>query len=99
MNYYNIQVRLSQKCESGIKENLSIAFFQLNLCIVVVSFLLHSLCGINNYKTEWVHAKTENGETCLHLAGIRGSTGVTQLLLEKGADPDVRSEFELVCFM
>ena len=26
MNYYNIQVRLSQKCESGIKENLSIAF-------------------------------------------------------------------------
>ena len=31
MNYYNIQVRLSQKCESGIKENLSIAMHRRRL--------------------------------------------------------------------
>lgn len=43
---------------------------------------------------DWVNARTENGETCLHLTGILGQTAVTQLLLEKGADPNIRSTFE-----
>ena len=43
---------------------------------------------------DWVHAATENGESCLHLTGIMGQTDVTRLLLEKGANPNVRSTFE-----
>lgn len=40
---------------------------------------------------DWAHAKTKDSEHCLHLAGIQGFPKVTQLFLEKGADPDVRS--------
>ena len=40
---------------------------------------------------EWVHAKTKDSEHCLHLAGIQGFPKVTKLFLEKGADPNVRS--------
>ena len=43
---------------------------------------------------EWIHATTENGESCLHLAGIYGHSDVTSLLLKKGADPNVRSTWE-----
>jgi Ankyrin repeat len=42
----------------------------------------------------WVHARTKDGETCLHLAGISGFADVTQLLLSKGADPNVRTTFD-----
>ena len=44
----------------------------------------------------WANARTENGETCLHLAGIQGFPQVTKLLLEHGADPNVRSTYEQV---
>lgn len=43
---------------------------------------------------EWIHTTTENGESCLHLAGIYGHSDVTSLLLKKGADPNVRSNWE-----
>ena len=42
---------------------------------------------------DWVHAATDNGESCLHLTGIYGQTDVTKLLLQKGADPNIRSTF------
>ena len=41
----------------------------------------------------WVAAFSEDGETCLHAAGIYGQAAVTKLVLEKGGDPDVRSSF------
>lgn len=44
---------------------------------------------------DWVHARTNNGETCLHLNGIYGHTDLTRYLLEEaGADPNVRSTYE-----
>ncbi|KAG7373155.1 ankyrin repeat domain protein [Nitzschia inconspicua] len=43
---------------------------------------------------DWVHARTENGETPLHLTGIYGHDQITKLLLEHGADPNARSTFE-----
>ena len=42
----------------------------------------------------WVNAYTENGETCLHLTGIFGHSDVTKTLLEKGAEPNIRSTYE-----
>ena len=33
------------------------------------------------------------GETCLHLAGIPGSATITAELIQRGADPNVRSTF------
>lgn len=43
---------------------------------------------------DWIlHGRSEEGETCLHVAGIYGQPGVTRLMLEAGADPDVRSTF------
>jgi len=42
---------------------------------------------------DWVHAVTDNGESCLHLTGIMGQTEVTRLLLQRGADPNIRSTF------
>jgi ankyrin repeat protein len=42
---------------------------------------------------DWVHRRTDNGETCLHLTGIYGHAPVTSLLLESGADPNVRSTY------
>ncbi|VEU41876.1 unnamed protein product [Pseudo-nitzschia multistriata] len=43
---------------------------------------------------EWANARTPNGETCLHLAGIYGASSVTALVLEHGGDPNVRSTYE-----
>ena len=42
----------------------------------------------------WVNARTDNGESCLHLTGIYGHSQVTWLLLQKGADPHIRSTNE-----
>lgn len=42
----------------------------------------------------FVHKKSPMGESCLHVAGIKGQTQVTKRLLEAGADPNVRSDFE-----
>jgi len=42
----------------------------------------------------WKDGRSEQGETCLHVAGIFGRSQVTQRLLERGADPNVRSTFE-----
>lgn len=44
---------------------------------------------------EWVHRRTKNGETCLHLTGIYGHAPATKLLLDTGADPNVRSTYEM----
>jgi hypothetical protein len=42
----------------------------------------------------WVNSRTDNGESCLHLAGIHGYSDVTEYLLVKGADPNIRSTYE-----
>jgi ankyrin repeat protein len=42
---------------------------------------------------DWIQARTENGEACLHLTGIYGHSDVTSFLLENGADPNVRSTY------
>lgn len=41
----------------------------------------------------WIHARTDNGEACLHLTGIYGYADVTEYMLELGADPNIRSEY------
>jgi ankyrin repeat protein len=43
---------------------------------------------------EYVNARSPDGESCLHVAGIYGQTGVTELILKAGGDPNVRSTFE-----
>jgi len=44
----------------------------------------------------WVHSRTDNGETCLHLTGIYGNSDITELLLDKkyNADPNVRTTYK-----
>jgi hypothetical protein len=42
----------------------------------------------------YVHGKIAMGESCLHVAGIKGQTAVTKRLLQAGADPNVRSDYE-----
>eukprot|EP00042_Codosiga_hollandica_P031124 m.185844 g.185844 ORF g.185844 m.185844 type:complete len:291 (+) comp53549_c0_seq8:95-967(+) len=39
-----------------------------------------------------VHARSEDGQTCLHFAAYQGHLGVLELFLRAGADPDVQSE-------
>jgi ankyrin repeat protein len=41
----------------------------------------------------FVNRKSAMGETCLHVAGIRGQTAVTKRLVQAGADPNVRSDY------
>lgn len=41
-----------------------------------------------------VHKTTKDGEHCLHLSALSGNAEIVQLLLEKGADPDIRSKWE-----
>ncbi len=41
-----------------------------------------------------IHKTTASGEHCLHLCALEGATDIVQLLLEAGADPDVRSTWE-----
>lgn len=43
---------------------------------------------------DWINGRSEQGEACLHVAGIYGKPDVTKILLEAGADPNVRSTFE-----
>lgn len=43
---------------------------------------------------DWKDATTPEGESCLHLAAIPGSEAVTKLLLEAGANPNVRTTFQ-----
>jgi len=55
------------------------------------------LDDLKSYLTEhpeWIHARTENGEACLHLTGIQGLSELTEYLLENGADPNIRSTYE-----
>ncbi|KAL3823181.1 hypothetical protein ACHAXA_010065 [Cyclostephanos tholiformis] len=40
------------------------------------------------------HATTKNGEHCLHLTAISGSAEIAKLILDAGADPDVRSTWD-----
>ncbi|KAL7460957.1 hypothetical protein ACHAXS_001391 [Conticribra weissflogii] len=40
-----------------------------------------------------VHTTTNDGEHCLHLSALGGNEELVQLLLEKGADPNIRSTF------
>lgn len=46
------------------------------------------------YVPAWINAQTDNGESCLHLTGIYGYSEVTEYLLVKGADPNIRSTYE-----
>lgn len=41
-----------------------------------------------------VHATTKDGEHCLHLCAISGNTEIVKTLLEKGANPDIRSTYK-----
>lgn len=41
-----------------------------------------------------MNKSTSDGESCLHLAAIPGSDEITKLLLDLGADPNVRSTFK-----
>ena len=41
-----------------------------------------------------VHKTTKDGEHCLHLSALSGNAEIVKLLLEAGADPDVRSKWE-----
>ena len=41
-----------------------------------------------------VHATTPDGEHCLHLCAISGNVDIVKTLLEKGADPNIRSTFK-----
>lgn len=41
-----------------------------------------------------VHATTKDSEHCLHLIAISGNAEIAKFLLEKGADPDIRSGWE-----
>lgn len=41
-----------------------------------------------------VHATTKDGEHCLHLCAISGNTEIVKTLLEKGANPDIRSTWK-----
>jgi ankyrin repeat protein len=43
----------------------------------------------------WVHRRSEQGESCLHVAGILGQQEVTSLVLNAGGDPNIRSTFAL----
>jgi ankyrin repeat protein len=43
---------------------------------------------------DWLNARTDSGEACLHLTGIEGYAELTKYLLLKGADPNIRSTFE-----
>ena len=41
-----------------------------------------------------IHATTKDGEHCLHLVAISGSTQIARTLLEQGADPNIRSTWK-----
>lgn len=41
-----------------------------------------------------VHSTTRDGEHCLHLSALSGNVELVKLLLEKGADPNIRSTYE-----
>merc|ERR1719356_148986 len=41
-----------------------------------------------------VHSTTEDGENCLHLVAISGDAGIARILLERGADANVRSAWD-----
>ena len=41
-----------------------------------------------------VHSTTKDGEHCLHLCAIGGNAEIVKLLLEKGADPNIRTKWE-----
>lgn len=43
----------------------------------------------------WLDKRSVKGESCLHVAGILGSVEVTELLLQQGANPNIRSTYEL----
>mmetsp|Transcript_9468 Transcript_9468/g.15744 ORF Transcript_9468/g.15744 Transcript_9468/m.15744 type:complete len:187 (-) Transcript_9468:101-661(-) len=42
----------------------------------------------------WLNGRSENGETCMHVAGIEGQAAVSHYLLQQGADVNIRSSFE-----
>lgn len=43
---------------------------------------------------DWATETSDEGETCLHVAGIHGEVGVTKLLLEHGVDPNLMSHMK-----
>lgn len=71
--------------------NIQVSFILFYLFSPLSASKLSCCCGV---LTGWANARTENGEGCLHLAGIYGHSQVTELLLKKGADPNTRSIWE-----
>lgn len=41
-----------------------------------------------------VHRTTKDGEHCLHLCALEGNAEMAKILLEKGADPNIRSAWD-----
>ena len=72
-------------CNSSI---LSIAF--LNAC---TEGNLEEIEAALMDHPEWVNGRSESGETCLHVAGIKGQSEVSRLILKLGGDPNIRSTF------
>lgn len=68
----------------------------------IVSLLIFIAYPLTSYRAslyiyiDWSNAHTTDGETCLHLAAIPGSNGITKVLLEAGADPNARTTFDKV---
>jgi ankyrin repeat protein len=42
----------------------------------------------------WANGRSEQGESCLHVAGIGGQTDVTVIILQAGGDPNIRTSFK-----
>ena len=43
---------------------------------------------------DWVNKRSDQGESCLHVAGILGQEEVTTAILKAGGDPNIRSTYE-----
>lgn len=63
-------------------------------CVAVCALLFLAVANCLLRYAGWISATTDNGEACLHLAGIYGHSDVTTLLLQKGANPNIRSTWK-----
>jgi hypothetical protein len=77
-----------QKQDSSNMLPLSTAF--LNAC---TDGRLDEIEAALKEHPDWVHGRSESGETCLHVAGIKGQVEVSRLILKMGGDVNVRSTF------
>lgn len=42
----------------------------------------------------WANGRSKQGESCLHVSGITGQTGITSIILQAGGDPNIRTAFK-----